>query len=241
MSKRFGILSVADVMFIDTETNKLELLFDSLKVATIENESDSAEARGGGGGTVRVSWNFNRTATLTMEDALLSMASVAALAGTEIEEATTVTGRETIVIPEGGTVTLSNTPVDGSITAYNLNGGMGAEEVSAAGPTTGAEVSGLTPGERLTFVYEYEAPAGSELVRFTSNAFPKTYKVIGDTVVRDEIGNVDRTMQFYIPRAQLQSNFNITLDAENVSTFDFNLNIMKDAESDDLYQLIKLA
>ena len=83
MSK-FAIKEVADVIFFDIETGKPVLFFDTLKVSSIENAAESANATGGKGNANLVTWNYGRTATLQMQDALLSMDSLSLLAGNEV-------------------------------------------------------------------------------------------------------------------------------------------------------------
>ena len=236
---KFGLKEVADVIFFDTVTGAPVILFDTLKVSSIENEAESAEARGGKGNSSLLTWNFGRTATLTMQDALLSMESLSALAGGEVEEATVVTGHERVIVPASGEVTLKNVPTADSVQVYKTEGGVLADKVADAVIADGT-ITGLTPNDSVSVFYEYDAPAGSQLVRFRSDAFPSTYKVVGDTVVRDRSTGRDVVAQFLIPRAQLQAGFSLTMDVENVSVFDFNLNILKDTESTDLYQIIKL-
>jgi len=87
MSLQYGLKEVANVIFFNIETNKPEIFFDTLKVSTIENESESAEARGGQGNNKLMTWDYGRTANLTLQDALLSDNSLAMLAGTAVEEA----------------------------------------------------------------------------------------------------------------------------------------------------------
>lgn len=245
MSK-FAIKEVADVTFFDIETGKPVIFFDTLKVSTIENESETAEARGGKGNGTLVTWNYGRTATLTMQDALLSMDSLSLLAGNEVvTTGFTLSGREKVTVPVGGKITLQNVPATGKvISIYKTVGGVLTEEVVINGTTVtraGAEITGLTAGNIVSVFYEYNAPVGSQMVKFTSDAFPGTYRVVGDTIVRDQATGKDKVAQFLIPKASLQSGFSLSLDVENPAVFDFNLNIMKEADSQDLYQIIKLA
>lgn len=245
MSK-FAIKEVADVTFFDIETGKPVIFFDTLKVSTIENESGTAEARGGRGNGVLTTWNYGRTATLTMQDALLSMDSLSLLAGNEVvTTGFTLSGREKVTVPVGGKITLPNIPTTGKvISIYKTVGGVLTEEVVINGTTVtrvGAEITGLTAGNIVSVFYEYDAPVGAQMVKFTSDAFPGTYRVVGDTIVRDQATGKDKVAQFLIPKASLQSGFSLSLDVENPAVFDFNLNIMKEADSQDLYQIIKLA
>jgi len=245
MSK-FAIKEVADVTFFDIETGKPVIFFDTLKVSTIENESETAEARGGKGNGTLVTWNYGRTATLTMQDALLSMDSLSLLAGNEVvTTGFTLSGREKVTVPVGGEITLQNVPTTGKvISIYKTVGGVLTEEVvidRTIVARTGAKITGLTAGDVVSVFYEYDAPVGAQMVKFTSDAFPGTYRVVGDTIARDQATGKDKVAQFLIPKASLQSGFSLSLDVENPAVFDFNLNIMKEADSQDLYQIIKLA
>lgn len=236
MAGKFGILSVADVVFYEVETGAPTILFDTLKVSTIENEAETAEARGGQGNPILINWNYNRTGTLTMQDALISMESLALLSGNDVEEGATIYAKEEHTVSEAGDISLDNTPI-GEVAVHAISGGVLGEEQSAEEGITSGDVGGLDSGTRVVAFYEYKAPAGSQTVRFSSDAFPAQYRVVGTTVVRDQQSGKDKAAQFLIKRAQLQAGFSITMDAENVSVFDFNLNILKDTDTTDLYEI----
>lgn len=241
---RYGLKEVANVIFFDVSTKKPVIFFDTLKVSTIENTSESAEARGGQGNNKLMSWDFGRTATLTLQDALLSDTSMSLLAGNAVKSADiTVVGREVLTVT--GTVdkevTLKETPLDNSITVYKMNGGIMTEEITAF-TMTGKVVkitTGTVAGDQVMVFYNYAVVSGASQITFSGNAFPATYRVVGDTVVRGEDG-VDRRMQFVIPRAKLQSNFSLAMEAENVSTFDFTLDVLVEAGTNKLYDVVRL-
>lgn len=234
---RFGLKEVADVTFINISTGKPELFFDTLKVSNIEMEAEQAFATGGRGGGRILGWDYNRTSTLNMTDALLSELSLSMLAGNSVEEgAMEIFKREVLVAVAGGTagtteVTLAETPVSSSSTTYTTEDG---------GKTHGTEVTASTEaqtmvyadtdvpiGQEVVVYYNYSASAGKK-VKISADKYPAYYKVIGDTIVRDEVTGVDEGFQFVIPKAKLQPAFTLTMDAENVSTFDFNLDVFKD-------------
>lgn len=232
---KFAIKEVADVIFFDIETGKPVLFFDTLKVSSIENAAESANATGGQGNGILTTWNYGRTATLQMQDALLSMESLALLAGTEVEEAVNITKRDRIVA-KGTKGTLSQTPAS-AVSVYEMkNGTMESDEVTGT-TITGLEIGGLVDGTVYAVFYEYKAPAGTKTVKFKSDKFPSTYRVVGDTLVRDQGTGKDKPAQFFIPKAQLQSGFTLTMDVENVSTFDFNLDILRNGDETDLYHI----
>lgn len=79
---RFGIKEVADVAFYSLDDNgkptgKPVMVFDTLKVSNIEFTAEQTEARGGKGNAPLIIWDYGREATLTIEDALLSMETLA--------------------------------------------------------------------------------------------------------------------------------------------------------------------
>lgn len=247
-NKRYGLKEVANVIFFDISTNKPAIFFDTLKVSTIENESESAEARGGQGNNKLMAWDFGRSASLTLQDALLSDTSLAMLSGNAVKTTgIKVVGREVLTAVLDGTapavkVSLAETPIANTVTVYKVQNGIMTDEVT--GFTVLAKdvkmATGQTVGTQFMVFYEYTA-TGADVaqVTFSGNAFPATYKVVGDTVVRDENG-VDRKMQFIIPKAKLQSTFSLTMDVENVSTFDFNLEVLTEAGTNRLYDIVRL-
>lgn len=95
---KFGIKEVADVKFFHvgditsvTESgitfassktiSDAVLTLDTLKVSTIEFTAEQAEARGGKGNAPLIIWDYGREINVTLEDALLSVDSLAVLFG----------------------------------------------------------------------------------------------------------------------------------------------------------------
>lgn len=238
---RYGLKEVADVIFFDVKTGRPVVIFDTLKTSNIENASESAEATGGQGNAPLISWDYGRTATLTMQDALLSDQSLALLAGSEVKDANAsgvnITRQEIVTVGAGGAIETTYEPV-GAVNAYDNTAGVLGEEVDVTGDA-GALTTTAEEGTQLAIFYESATDEGSTLVTFSSDKFPSIYRVVGTTLVRDEDG-VDRPFQFVIPRAKLQSGFTFTMDPENVSTFDFNLNVLVEKGTRKLYDIIRM-
>lgn len=238
---KYGLKEVADVIFFDVRTRRPVLVFDTLKVSNIENAAESAEATGGKGNSSLISWDYGRTATLTMQDALLSDQSLAMLAGSEVKNARennrNITRYEVVIVGPEGAIDLSYEPV-GEVTAYDNTDGVLADELDVTGGA-GALTVTAEEGARVAVFYESEADADSTLITFSSDSFPHIYRVVGTSVVRDEDG-LDHPFQFVIPRAKLQAGFTFTMDPENVSTFDFNLNVLVDQSTRTLYDIIRM-
>lgn len=237
---KYGLKEVANVVFYDTASGKPAIFFDSLKTSSIENASESAEATGGQGGGSLISWDYGRTATLTLSDALLSDKSLSMLAGSSVKTTDiTVHAREVLSVV-AGKITLSNAPTDiNTLSVFKSENGVMLEEITTV--VAGAEAKEITVTGASGVVevyYQYKAPVGATSVTFSSDKFPATYKVVGDTLVRNTSG-LDEAMQFVIYRAKLQSGFTFTMDVENVSTFDFTLNAMADPTTKKIYDIIR--
>ena len=88
--------------------------------------------------------------------------------------------------------------------------------------------------------YEESVTETGEAFEITINAanFPGTYKVVGDTVVRNRNGK-DSPFQFVIPRAKLGSAVTFTMEAEgDPSVFDMELRVLRD-DNGDMVKFIK--
>lgn len=87
-TQRFGIKEVADVTFYqinaDGSKGDAKLFLDTLKVSNIEFTAEQTEARGGKGNAPLIIWDYGREATVTLQDALLSMETLSLMfEGTE--------------------------------------------------------------------------------------------------------------------------------------------------------------
>ena len=248
MNKQYGLKEVANVIFFNIETNKPEIFFDTLKVSTIENESESAEARGGQGNNKLLSWDFGRTATLTLQDALLSDASLAMLAGNEVQTTGIVAvGRDVATIVDNAgvlEVELKEAPKAGRpISVYLAPNGIITDEVTVGdvdGTTVVVSGANAVAGAKVMAFYEFDVTnQDATQVTFSGDKFPATYRVVGQTYGRGLDGK-DHEMQFIIPQAKLQSTFSLTMDVENVSVFDFNLEVLVEQGTNKLYDIIRL-
>lgn len=242
---RYGLKEVADVIFFDiNDNNRPVLIFDTLKTSNIENASESTQAMGGQGNPPLISWDYGRTATLTMQDALLSDQSLGALSGSTVRDAkesgVNITRHDIIDLGEDsdGAVETTFAPV-GTVTAYDHTGGSLGTEIAFETPGTKLTVAELDGVEKVALFYESEADIGATVVTFSSDKYPAIYRVVGTSLVRDEDG-IDHPFQFVIPRAKLQSGFTFTMDPENVSAFDFNLEVLVEAGTRKLYDIVRM-
>lgn len=67
--------------------------------------------------------------------------------------------------------------------------------------------------ETLSLLFE-DDPTGKDTVVINANKFPGTYSVIGTTYARNESDGKDHIFKFVIPKAKIQSETTLTMEAE---------------------------
>lgn len=248
---RYGIKEVADVMFyeIDETTGKPAapvLYLDSLKVSTIEQTAENTSARGGKGNPELITWDYNKEITLTLEDALFSAKSMAIMYGITI---TDETGNYTGDFKE--TTSLLRTARKADITWEGADGSKQAfihvldEKVELKNPKfydeKGQAVTadaGKEPTNDYVFATGEIDVQGREIV-ISANKFPGTYYVTGDTYARSEVSGKDEAFQFIVPKAKMQSEVTLTMEAEgDPATFNMNMKVLRPADGN-MMKLVK--
>jgi hypothetical protein len=249
---RFGVKEVADCTFYNLLTGKPELFLDTLKMSNLENNAETTYATGGQSAPRLVGWDFNRTATFNIQDALLNPKAIAMQTGTAVEKKVEqVRKREVLVTKDDGSgnseITLAKTPATGTdVFLFETSDGYEhTKEVAKASMTiTGDKIevpsATLTVGTKVIAYYQFETTADAEVITITSNNFGGYYMVTGDTVWRNEANGQDEMVQIVIPKAKISSNFTLTMQPDgDPSVFDFNLDVFKDPSSTDMVKIIR--
>ncbi len=224
---RYGIKEVADVMFYeiadDGKPGAPVLYLDTLKVSTIEQTAEETQASGGKGNSPLIVWDYGKAITVTLEDALFSAKSMAIMFGNGKVSTDLAKIIKTIQFV-GKTVPTTFDGPQGKQYAVPQE----AKYYDATGKTV--EISALVDDQ--TYFATFEMPIkDASVIEITPNTFPGTYYVTGDTYSRKESNGVDEFFQFIIPKAKVQSENTITLEAEgDPSVFNMNLNVLRPAD-----------
>ena len=242
---RYGIKEVADVTFYRIDQNGKPsapvLYLDTLKVSTIEQTAENTSARGGKGNPELIMWDYGKEITVTLEDALFSAKSMAIMYGA-------VDSDGDAVINTGTTTMLRTVPaakLSSVVTATAAGSGTASFEV--LGNTVSlssctfynAAGSAVTSGTDYAYVTGVMTVADKSEIVISSDTFPGTYYVTGDTYARSETSGVDEFFQFIIPKAKMQSEVTLTMEAEgDPSTFSMNLKVLRPADGE-MMKLVK--
>ena len=242
--ERYGIKEVADVTFYEiSAAGKPErpvLYLDTLKVSTIEQTAEQAEARGGKGNPPLIIWDYGKEITVTLEDALFSAKSMAIMFGNGTVK--NYSGEKAYIMKtEQFTATGAEVPKEGtSASGWNhLFEGPDGKLYTKKNPkfydATGKNASTLVKNER--YFCSFDLLADGAVIEVSANSFPGTYYVTGDTYARSEVTGADEFFQFIIPKAKVNSENTITLEAEgDPSVFNMSLRVMRPVDG----QMMKL-
>lgn len=245
MAIKYGVKEVADVTFYDLTSNKPVLFLDTLKMTTVENKADTSYARGGKGNPKLLGWDFNREATVKMQDALMSMKSISLMTGNDvITGATNAYKREVLTAVVGVTgktkVTTSKQPIANSVTAFLISDD--AESVAATVATSDVtfDAADVAVGTQVAVYYQYATDANAQTIRISADKFPSYIKVVGDTVVRNATTGQDEAFQLIIHKAKIAPNFTLTFQADGDPTaFDMDLDVFRRDTDSEMISMIK--
>ena len=236
---RYGIKEVADVTFYEIAEGGVPgapvLYLDTLKVSTIEQTAENTSARGGKGNPELIMWDYGKEITVTLEDALFSAKSMALMYGIEPKEDSEDFSSITHVLK-----TVRKADVIDA-THFRINGQSaeveGVSYYDAYNKPVSAE-SGQVPSSDYVYATGKLKATGQQIV-ISSDKFPGTYYITGDTYARSEATGNDEFFQFIIPKAKMQSEVTLTMEAEgDPSTFNMNLKVLRPADGE-MMKLVK--
>ena len=238
---RYGIKEVADVTFYELDANgvpKFPVLYlDTLKVSTIEQTAEEAEARGGKGNAALIAWDYGKEINVTLEDALFSAKSMAIMFGNgTVEnygtdaEAGLLMKTEQFICKKAIDDVKSIDAASGWSNKYEAPDGKRYEKQNPKFyDANGKSVTALEAN--VKYFCSFDLHVKGAVIEISANSFPGTYYVTGDTFARSEASGDDEFFQFIIPKAKVQSENTITLEAEgDPSVFNMNLKVLRPAD-----------
>ena len=211
------------------------LFLDTLKVSTLEQASEKTDATGGRGNAKFITWDYGKKITLSIEDALYTPASMAAIwAGehgdlkngvkdtTMIDRMEKITAKRNFIIPAGNH---EGTPSEGNVTAQAVYFDPKTMEPFQDGtPIAEGEVI-----YKFTRSVAYDGNSIGNTIEISADKFPGTYRVVGETLVRDKATGEDQRFQFIIPEAKMSAeSTSITLQADgDPVVFSFTMDVLR--------------
>lgn len=238
---RYGIKEVADVTFYELDSTTGQptnpaLYLDTLKVSTIEQSGEEAEATGGKGNAPLIIWDYGKEITVTLEDALFSAKSMAIMFGNgrvksySGENAFIMKTEQFMATEAAATLPKAGTSSAGWNHQYEgPDGRLYAKVNPKFYDQYGDPVTKLE--KDVKYFCTFDIKVEGSVIEISANSFPGTYYVTGDTYARSETSGADEFFQFIIPKAKVQSENTLTMEAEgDPSVFNMNLRVMRPAD-----------
>ncbi len=261
---KFGAKEVMDVILYDMSTNKPVIFFDTLKTSSIEVTAEKVYARGGKGNAKLITWELNKEGKLTIEDALLSPKSLELISGVA-----TTTGKQTVYMRQATEYdTAGTTPTDkgelfpltasssgvinlayipnmpaNNILVYKVDDDCGTPLDMANAQLTGKTLTvPSASNSKVVVYYTFDSAETTETYIIDASHFSGTYKLVGNTVIRNRETGKDEAFQVVIPNLKWSSNLNLDFSAEgDPQPTSFECEIMKAANSATMIQMTRWA
>ena len=169
---------VCDLIFVDYATKKPFLNLDVANVTTTELTGESVLAYGGKGHPKRVQFAGERGGTITIETQIQTVKLWQLITGGEITKSAKFVTRVETTVGSGGTaITLTDTPVSGSVVVYKADDDCGTELACSADGTAVTLSSPLTEGDKVIVYYMKEVTDKVQRINIKSTSFPKNFIV----------------------------------------------------------------
>ena len=142
----------------------------------------------------------------------------------------------------GGKLTLAYAPVGGKdkVFVYKADDDCGTALTVSNVTTKEVTLTGATEGDAVIAYYDFASPATTQTFTIDSSTFSGTYKLVGDTVVRNKDTGKDEPFKVIIPNIKWSSAFSFNFAAEgDPSTQSFECEILKPSNSNTMIQLYK--
>lgn len=223
---------VANLLFYTFKDGSPFLSFDRANVTTTGLTSDRTFATGGQGGAKRVGFDDNLGGTLTIETQITPMKLYAMIAGSEIGTKAIKPVREVLKAGEGGTVSITETPMANStIYAYAEDDDCGTALTAAVADKAVTITSGVKDSYYVVY-YMVSKTTGIQSVRFSTKNFPKAFTIYGDTWYKTEDDEIASLYLTYF-KAQPQRSFDVSYsNTGDPSTLSITLDLFADNNGD---------
>ena len=210
---------------------------DYATVSTNEWTSEQVYARSKSVNAIR--WDYNRKSTLKVDMEIFDLRWIAMLAGTDINaETKDILKREVLTLDSSKKATITGTPKEGSMSVFKLesdnitNGTELVVNTDYTISTNEITVTSEEAGEKIV-VYYMQSQTSAKSFTIESDKFPENFEVYADTMIRNTAGD-DEFVQIHYLNVKPQSNFTITMDANNITTLSVTFDVLKDSNSNDM-------
>lgn len=241
----FALKDACNVLITSRATNKPFLYADYLNSCSLSVSSEPVYARAKG--INKITFDGAKTGTFTMETEIFEIKYLALILGGKVsKESGKFAKRHVGTVDSQGKIVLPEKPITGSISTFVLgrDNKEHIKEISVVPTVDGQNALTYTGGgapqqnETIAIYYLTEVPSATK-IKVTDEVNSDAFKIEGITAIRNEF-NEDELFQLRIFNAKPQTNAELTLSAENVSSFSATFDLMVD-ENNEMIELLMLS
>jgi len=192
--------------------------------SSIATTAERLDLRGGMGNYKLLSLDHSKECTFTLEMPLVDLSFLAMLTGKDLDiGAFNVPKRNVLTASAGNTITISATPIAGSLRLWLLEGDRdyGTEQTagtpastvntySISGRVITLNATTAPENTKIAVEFLYASAATTRTVHFTADKFPIYVTIDGWGRATDQVTGVERDTVFIIKKAKPKNDFTIT-------------------------------
>lgn len=251
MSKQFGIKEVLNLDFFDFTTGDPIFRADYCQNTSVKTSAERLDVRGGQGNYKLLSFDHTKTSEIAFESAIVDSMFLSKLAGKDLSTGAVDVPTRDLLTSAGATptITLSATPVSGTLQIWKITDDRDISTEQTAGTPTNANqysISGAVvtlnstsgvAGTKFACYYDYSAPATTETITVTANAFPPYMRAVGRGIMTDLVSGASVPVVFEFMKIKAKNDFEITLKSDAVTQLNmtFDLFSIDDTNGDKVY------
>ena len=203
---------------------------DYVNSVAVELSSNRVYATGGDSGTRQVGFDDPIEGTIKLSTQIVPIEFVALACSPDgVEDGGEIGIREKITVKEEGKITLTKTPVAGTIYVFKDGEDITATPAATAATGTEVTVTGAKAGE-VYIAYYIVASAEAKSATFNNEKTPGCYIIYGDTVWKDTNDTITAE-HFKAYKAMPQKSFSITYQGSgDPLTFEMTFDLMEDED-----------
>ena len=217
----------------------VQFFVDYAKDSAVSTTAERLDIKGGQGNYKLLSIDHSVDAMFKATLPLLDTSALASMTGKAlVTGATQIPKKEIITIAVAGTMTLSSTPITGSLKIYKL---LNSRDISTE-QTVGTPASNINEytiatatvtlnattaaiGTKFLCVYDYTSPATARKMTITANNFPGYVRITGDALAVDESDGLTYPVKFDIKKAKVKPGFEWTFASDKATEIPFEYDL----------------
>ncbi len=237
MSLQYGLKEVMNTTIFDFTTGAQLFYVDYMLDSAIISKAQRLDIRGGQGNYKLLSFDHSKDMNFTAKIPLVDLNTLAMLTSKPLTiGATNVPIRE-VLVSATQTITLSQTPVTGTLKIYLVSGrDVGVEQTvgdpattvntySISGKTVTLNATTAPDGTTFVCTYSYSAPATTATTTFTADKFANYVRIVGQTLMTDEVTGAIIPAVFDIKKAKAKNDFTLTMSSTKATEIDLDFDM----------------